>query len=780
MPTIPFIKQRDAMDCGPTCLAMVCKYYGKSISLQTLRDKTEIGKEGVNLLGINNAAESIGFRTQGVQLTYTQITKEAPLPCILHWGQNHFVVLVKIGRSLVPRDDKITIADPGKGIIKLSKEEFIQHWASSNLDGKPYGVALLLEPTPDFHNQPNEKENKLGWGMLLGYFAQQKRYIVQLFVGLLLGSLLQLIFPFLTQSIVDTGINQHNLPFIYLILAAQFMLFFGRTVVEFIRSRILLYISTKINLAILSDFWIKLMKLPLSYFDTKMTGDIIQRIGDHKRIESFLTGSALSTLFSLFNLVIFSVVLLQYNTYVFGIFCAGSLLYFFWIKIFLRYRRSLNYKQFAIAAKENTATMQLIYGMQEIKLNGAEHLRRWEWEGLQAGLFKLSFKSLSLNQYQQAGAFFINEGKNILITFFVAKSVMEGQLTLGAMLAVQYIIGQLNSPVEQLISFTQQAQDAKISLERLNEIHQMEEEEAPSISPKGGGKGEELSGELNKIIPENKTIEFKNLSFTYAGAGNEPVLKNINLIIPEGKTTAIVGMSGSGKTTLLKLLLKFYENYKGEIRVGGISTNSSSHISSAFPSPSGRIGGASSGEIEGAGTSLKYISPKYWRSNCGSVMQDGYIFNDSIAKNIAVSDDRPDYAKLLHACKVANIQAFIESLPLGFNTKIGAEGNGISAGQKQRILIARAVYKNPEFIFFDEATNSLDANNEKVIMENLSAFFKDKTVVVVAHRLSTVKHADNIVVLHNGQITETGTHEELAMRKGEYFELVRNQLELGN
>lgn len=723
------------MDCGPTCLAMVCRYYGKSISLQTLRDKTEIGKEGVNLLGINNAAESIGFRTQGVQLTYQQLTKEAPLPCILHWGQNHFVVLVKANRFLLRRDDKLTIADPGKGIIKLSKQEFLQSWASSNLDGEQYGVALLLEPAPEFYKQANEKDTKLGWGLLLGYFTQQKRYIIQLFIGLLLGSLLQIIFPFLTQSIVDTGINQHNLPFIYLILAAQFMLFFGRTIVEFIRSRILLYISTKINLAILSDFWIKLMKLPLHYFDTKQTGDIIQRIGDHKRIEGFLTGSALSTLFSLFNLVIFSVVLLQYNTYVFGIFCMGSVLYFLWIKLFLRYRRSLDYQRFAVASKENTATMQLIYGMQEIKLNGAEQLRRWEWEGLQAALFKLSFKSLSLSQYQQAGAFFINEGKNILITFFVAKSVMEGQLTLGAMLAVQYIIGQLNSPVEQLIGFTQQAQDAKISLERLNEIHQMQEEEP-------------VEKELLKQLPENKSISLNNLSFTYAGAGNEPVLKNIDLLIPEGKTTAIVGMSGSGKTTLLKLLLKFYENYQGEIKIG-----ESNH---------------------------KYISPKFWRSHCGSVMQDGYIFNDSIAKNIAVSDERPDYKKLLHACKVANIQIFIESLPLGFNTKIGAEGNGISAGQKQRILIARAVYKNPEFIFFDEATNSLDANNEKVIMDNLSAFFKDKTVVVVAHRLSTVKHADNIVVLHNGQITETGTHEELAMRKGEYFELVRNQLELGN
>ena len=749
-----------------------------------------------------------------MQLTFAQLINEAPLPCILHWGQNHFVVaspgpskggvLQFIGN--LRKRNRITIVDPARGKIVLTKKEFLQNWISSTITALPdspfppplegigeAGIALLLEPTPDFYNQQNEKENKLGWGMLLGYFAQQKRYIVQLFVGLLLGSLLQLIFPFLTQSIVDTGINQHNLPFIYLILAAQFMLFFGRTVVEFIRSRILLYISTKINLAILSDFWIKLMKLPLSYFDTKKTGDIIQRIGDHKRIESFLTGSALNTLFSLFNLVIFSVVLLQYNTYVFAIFCIGSILYFLWIKLFLRYRRSLDYKRFAVASKENTATMQLIYGMQEIKLNGAEHLRRWEWEGLQASLFKLSFKSLSLSQYQQAGAFFINEGKNILITFFVAKSVLDGQLTLGAMLAVQYIIGQLNSPVEQLIGFAQQAQDAKISLERLNEIHQMEEEEtAPSISPQGGGKGGEISGEygeLNKILPESRSISLTNLSFTYTGAGNEPVLKNINLHIPEGKTTAIVGMSGSGKTTLLKLLLKFYENYTGEIKIGASSIpqrgNKSEEQSEDYGASSLNSSQHTSllslpkhGEV--AGVRLNSISPKYWRSHCGSVMQEGYIFNDSIAKNIAVSDERPDYNKLLHACKVANIQTFIESLPLGFNTKIGAEGNGISAGQKQRILIARAVYKNPEFLFFDEATNSLDANNEKAIMENMNQFFKGKTVVVVAHRLSTVKHADNIVVLHNGEITESGTHGELAMRKGRYFELVRNQLELGN
>jgi ATP-binding cassette subfamily B protein len=633
------------------------------------------------------------------------------------------------------------------------------------------GVALLLEPSPSFYQQPDEKQTKLGWGMLLSYFAQQKKYIVQLVFGLLIGSLLQLILPFLTQSIVDTGINQHNLNFIYIILAAQFALFLGRTVVDFIRSRILLYISTKINLSILSDFWIKLMKLPLHYFDTKQTGDIIQRIGDHKRIESFLTGTALNTLFSLFNLLIFSVVLLQYNTWVFLIFCIGSLLYYLWIRIFLRYRRNLDYKRFAVASKENTATMQLIYGMQEIKLNGAEQMRRWEWEGLQAGLFKLSFKSLSLSQYQQAGAFFINEGKNALITFFVAKSVLDGQLTLGAMLAVQYIIGQLNSPVEQLISFVQQAQDAKISLERLNEIHQMPDEEP-------------AENEMLKQLPQHKSININNLSFTYAGAGNEPVLKNINLTIPEGKTTAIVGMSGSGKTTLLKLLLKFYTNYKGEIRIGHVNPKITSLISPLqsppFPPSSGFPDKGTNAVQEGPGVNFSSLSPKYWRRHCGSVMQDGYIFNDSIAKNIAVSDERPDYERLVHASKVANILQFIEGLPLGFNTKIGAEGSGISAGQKQRILIARAVYKNPEYIFFDEATNALDANNELAIMENLGAFFKNKTVVIVAHRLSTVKNADNIIVLHNGEITESGTHDELAFKKGRYFELVKNQLELGN
>ena len=756
MKTFPFFKQYDAMDCGPSCLRMISKFYGKHFSLNTLRQKSGFSREGVSLLGISEAAEDIGFRTAGVKLSFEQLIKDTKLPCIVYWGQNHFVVVTP--KSTLK---KIIIADPGEGIRELNKADFLKMWigtknhsSQQSSDQPPpfpplsgfhdngtnevqegAGIALLLEPTQEFYEQDGEKDKRLGWGMLLKYLVQYKKFLAQVFIGLGVGSLLQLIVPFLTQSIVDTGINTHNLQFIYIVLIAQFMLFFGRTVVEFIRSRILLFISVRINLSLLSAFWVKLMRLPLSFFDTKMTGDIIQRVGDHRKIESFLTGSTLNTLFSMINLVMFSVVLLMYNKHVFFIFAIGSVLYFFWIKIFLKYRRNLNYKTFDVSAKENSVTMQLIQGMQEIKLNNAEHLRRWEWENLQASLFKLSFKNLSLSQYQQAGAFFINEGKNIIITFFVAKAVLDGQLTLGAMMAIQSIIGQLNSPIEQLINFVQQAQDAKISLERLNEIHQLEDEEPNEKS-------------FVTQLPEDKSISFENLSFTYAGAGNEPVLKNINLSIPEGKVTAIVGMSGSGKTTLLKLLLKFYEDYRGGIKIG-------------------------SGD-------LKYISPRHWRRNCGSVMQEGFIFSDSIAKNIAVSDEAPNQKRLIHACKVANILSFVESLPLGFNTKIGAEGNGISAGQKQRILIARAVYKNPEYLFFDEATNALDANNEKMIMENLQEFFKGKTVVIVAHRLSTVKHADKIIMLEKGEIIEEGTHQQLTAGRKKYFELVRNQLELGN
>jgi len=723
------------MDCGPTCLRMVAKYYGRSISLNYLRNKSQYGKEGVSMLGLADAAESIGLKAIGAKLSFEQLINEAPLPAIIHWQQYHFVVLVPGSTQ-----SNLIIADPGRGLLKLNKQEFCTSWISTDESNTSKGTALLLEATPvfnelDFDEAGNTGKGKIGKVYLFNYIKEHKSYFFQIFLGLLIGSLLQVIFPYLTQSIVDTGINTQNINFIQIILAAQLMLIFSQTAIEFIRSRILLHISTRINISLLSGFWAKLLKLPMHFFDSKHPGDIIQRINDHKRIESFLTGTALNTFFSIFNLLIFSIVLLQYNFSVFLIFFCGSLLYLLWIQLFLKYRKKLDYQRFAIASKENNATMQLVYGMQEIKLNNAENTYRWQWEKLQAGLFKLNFKSLSLTQYQQVGAFFINQGKNILITFVVAKLVIDGSLTLGMMLAIQYIIGQLNAPIEQLVGFTQQAQDAKISIDRLNDIHSLEDEEPTHQN-------------FNHNLPQQKSIEIKNLHFTYPGAGNEPVLKNINVEIQQGKITAIVGMSGSGKTTLLKLLLRFYEHYKGEIAIGSLS--------------------------------YKNVSPKYWRSQIGAVMQDSFIFNDNILKNITVTNDKVDNERLLNACKTANILSYIEALPLGFYTKLGAEGKGLSGGQKQRLAIARAVYKNPHFIFFDEATNSLDANNETVILENLQQFFNGRTVVVVAHRLSTVKNADKIIVLDNGEIVEEGTHAELTFKKGKYYELVKNQLELGN
>lgn len=780
------------MDCGPTCLRIVAKHYKRSFSLQALREKTQIGKEGVNLLGISEAAEVIGFRTQNIKLDFKVLTRDALLPAILHWDQNHFVVLYKAKKN------KLFVADPAKGLITYTSIEFKQHWISDKSEGQEEGIALLLEPSPAFYNEPSEEGAKEPQGLhfknIFNYLLPYKKLVFQLLLGIGIASILQLFLPFLTQSIVDVGVNTANLHFVYIVLFAQLALFAGRLAVEFVRGWILLHISTRINISILTDFLIKLMRLPVSFFDSKHTGDILQRMNDHSRIESFLTGTSLNTLFSLLNLVVFSVVLAVFNVYIFAVFAVASILYSLWVVLFLKKRKTLDYKHFEIAAKEQGITIQLVQGMQEIKLNGVEKQMRWAWERLQAKLFGLSMKGLALNQWQQSGASLINESKNIFITFLSAKAVIDGQMTFGAMLAVQYIIGQLNSPIEQLIGFAQSWQNAKISMDRLNEIHTLEDEEpeykqlqqqlpaafarqlvggsgpSPAL-PEGKGVAstqpslfEEPAINANvleswplcdgEVLPFGKdlgwaaAISFHNVSFTYPGAGNEPVLHGINLQIPKGKTTAIVGTSGSGKTTLLKLLLKFYEPQRGEIKLGN--------------------------------TALQNISHKVWRSHCGVVMQESFVFSDTIAKNIAVGAEKIDRERLQHATEVANIKEFVESLPLGFNTKIGAEGTGISMGQKQRILIARAVYRDPQFIFFDEATNSLDANNESLILSNLSSFFKGRTVVVVAHRLSTVKNADQIIVLHKGVISERGTHGELVNLKGDYYTLVKNQLELGN
>lgn len=726
----PHYVQLDSMDCGPTCLRMIAKYYGRNYSLQSLRERSFITREGVSMLGISDAAEQIGFRTMGVRITLDQLRTEIPLPCILHWNQRHFVVCYKIKKG------KYYIADPAASRVVFNEEEFGRCWFSSSVEGKDTGTALLLEPGPDFYEREvvDEQINRK-LSFFFRYLTPYKRELSQLILGMLTVSILQLIMPFLTQSLVDTGIRDSNLSFITLILIAQLVIFIARLSVDFIRSWILLHVNTRINIALISDFLAKLMRLPLHFFDTKMVGDIIQRIGDHNRIESFMTGTSISTLFSFVNFIVFGFVLAYYDLTILGLFLLGNGLYVTWILLFMRYRRELDIKRFAQAASEQSNLFQLITGMQEIKLNNCETEKRWEWERIQVKLFKISIKGLALGQYQQLGSVFFNQTTNILISFIAARAVVSGEMTLGMMMSLTYIVGQLTSPIEQFIGFARSFQDAKISLERLGEIHQREDEE------------QTLALKVN-VLPENRTLYIEDLSFSYDGADRDYVLDHINLRIPQHKVTAVVGASGSGKTTLIKLLLGFYDPNKGSIKIGDLS--------------------------------LKNINPHVWRAHTGCVMQDGFIFSDTIAKNIAVGVEVIDKERLLHAVTVANIRDFIDSLPLGYNTKIGMEGNGVSQGQRQRILIARAVYKNPEFIFFDEATNALDANNEREIMEHLHLFYKGKTVIVVAHRLSTVRDADNIVVLDKGRVVEEGTHEELTARRGVYYKLVKNQLELGN
>ena len=727
MKKFPNYQQTEAKDCGPTCIKIIAKHYGKTINTQQLRSLSETTREGSSLLGLSDAVESMGFKSLGIKLSYNKL-KEAPLPCILHWNKNHYVVLYKI------KKDTIYISDPAHGLITFTKKEFIQSWIGNNADeNTEEGIALLVEPTPRFYSEEFEEDQKFGFSFIFKYLFKYKKFIVQLIIGLLAGSLLQLILPFLTQSIVDVGIKNQDLNFVYLILFAQLFLFIGKAALEIIRSWILLHLSTRINISLISDFFIKLMKLPISYFDVRMTGDLLQRINDHKRIERILTTSSLTVLFSFFNLIIFSLVLGFYSLQIFGVFVIGSVLYFGWVLFFFKKRKELDYKRFSQVSQEQSKVIELINGMQEIKLHNAERRMRWNWEYVQARLFKVATKSLALEQTQSVGSNFINELKNMFITILSAKLVIDGDITLGMMMAISYIVGQLNGPITQLINFMRDVQDAQISIDRLGEIHNMEDEEKPG-------------DEKITHIPENAAIKLNNISFRYTG-GLEPVLNDLSLEIPANKTTAIVGVSGSGKTTLMKLLLGFYQVDKGDIMINNFN--------------------------------LKNISPKEWRRNCGVVMQEGYIFNDSIAKNIAVGEDYVDKEKLAHAINVANISDYIEGLPLGYNTKIGSEGNGLSTGQKQRLLIARSVYKNPKFLFFDEATSALDANNEKVIMGKLNEFFSDKTAVVIAHRLSTVKNAHQIVVLDKGKIIEKGTHEELIKLNGSYYHLVKNQLDLG-
>ena len=733
MKHFPIIHQHDTMQCGIACLQMVCKYFGREYTSDSLSNLCFATTEGVSMLGINETANNLGLRTICVKTT-TSIFDKSPLPSILHWDQNHFVVLYKVKKG-----KKFYVADPGKGLVTYNLEEFKQHWISTKSNSEDKGIAMFLETTPTFFTYKMEGEEnikeKRSFRFLFGYVKKYRKYFGQIILGLIVGSLLQLVLPFLTQSIVDVGIKNQDIGFVWLILLGQLMLTVSRTAIDFIRRWLLLHISLRINISLVSDFFIKLLKLPMSFFDTKLMGDLMQRMNDHSRVNTFLTQQTLNITFAMLTFVVFSVVLFFYNKLVFVIFLLGSILYGGWMTLFLKRRKVLDYELFEQQAINNNKTYEFITSMQEIKLQDCEQRRRWEWEDTQADLFGVQMKSLKLQQTQEAGSIFINEVKNIIITVVAATAVIHGQMTLGMMLAVQYIIGQLNSPVEQLMNFFYSLQDVKISLERINEIHQMDDE-----------YGKE--GFRTSIEDKKEGIDIKNIMFKYDPHALRKTIDDVRIHIPQGKVTAIVGASGSGKTTLIRLMLGYYSVLEGQINIGN--------------------------------TNINKLNKKWWRRQCGVVMQDGVIFSESIARNIAVDDGDIDKERLLKAAEIACIKEYVMALPLKFNTKIGRDGVGLSQGQKQRILIARAVYKNPDYIFLDEATNSLDANNERSIVENLDKFYKGKTVVIVAHRLSTVKNADQIVVIDHGKVVEVGNHESLTAKRGAYYNLVKNQLELGN
>lgn len=724
----PFYRQLDYRDCGPTCLRMIAKFHGKTFSREFLRDKAGITRIGVNMAGIADAAEAIEMRTLGMRISLESLINEAPTPFIVPWRQKHFVVVYKTYKT------KIYVADPAQGLLEYSHQNFLEAWTNTS---DKTGFVLLLEPNTNFYTQEEDKTKTKGFSFLIPYLLPYKRIIYQLFLGLIVGIIIQFLLPFLMQSVVDIGVNNRDIPFIYLILIAQLVLFVTQTLVNIFREWLMLHINGRFHIKMVSDFLYKMLKLPVNFFDTRNTGEHLQRVTDLSRIQAFISSSSFNMIYSIVLFVVFGFVLAFYSFKIFLVFIIGAILYVGWTFFFLKKRAELDFRRFDEMSQSQTSLVQIINGVREIKVNNSQRKNRWKWEQVQISLFKTSMSGLKLAQYQSIGSNFINELKNIIITFLSATAVVKGEITLGMMLSIQYIVGQLNSPLGNFISFVQLWQDAKISLERLWQVHSIDDED-------------EFIQNKTKELPKNKTIYIKNLSFKYGSKSSPTVLKNLSFEIPEGKTIAIVGASGSGKTTLIKLLLKFYEPTEGSIYIGQ--------------------------------TKLKDINNDFWRMNCGAVLQETFIFNDSIAGNISESEQNEiiDKEKLRQASFISNIQEFVDRLPNKYNTELGTSGIRLSGGQEQRLMIARAVYKNPTFVFFDEATSSLDANNEKVIMENLNNFISGKTSVIVAHRLSTVKNADNIIVLENGEIVEQGTHAALTAMKGKYYELVKNQLELGN
>ena len=731
----PSYIQLDSMDCGAACLQIIAKYYGRYFSQQTMRRLCHITRNGVSLRGVSDAAEAIGFRTIGAKLTWERLAQEAMLPCIVHWNQMHYIVVYAIKKRR--GQYRVYVSDPAEGLLTYSQTQFLKSWMQPN--GNPdkqagYGIALLLAPKAAFYQEEGDAETHVGLKSLVRYLRPYRKYVIQVMFAMLTASIISMFFPFLTQAMVDTGIGSDDMSFVIMVLVAQLFLVAGQMANNMIRSWLMLHITTRISISLISDFLNKLMQLPIAFFDSKNVGDILQRIRDYSRIQTFLTSVLISMTMAGVTFIIYGIIISGYDWSILLVFAVGSMAYVGWIQLFMERRRKLDYMQFQEAASNQSTLIQLVNGMQDIKLNTCERQKRWEWEHIQAKLFRISTRSLTLGQTQEIGGTLIDQSKNVLISFLAATAVINGNMTLGAMMALQYIIGQLNAPLQQFITFTQSLQDARLSLERMDEIQQRENEE-------------DLLDSKIKDIPAHADICLQGVSFQYDGPRSPKAVKAVSLRIPSQQVTAIVGASGSGKTTLLKMLLGFYEPSEGEILL--------------------------------AGKPLGSYSIRHWRENCGVVMQDGFIFSDNIANNISISDEQPDMDKIRDAARCANIDTFIESLPMGYETRIGTEGHGLSSGQKQRILIARAIYKNAKYLFFDEATNALDANNERFIMEELNRFFKEKTVVVVAHRLSTVRNADNIVVLDRGEVVEEGTHASLIARKGAYYRLVKNQLELG-
>lgn len=721
----PVYRQLDQMDCGPSCLKMLTEFFGRKYDLEYLRQISFLQRDGASLGGLSEALSKLGIESVGIKVNFQELISEIPLPAIAHWEGNHFIIIYKVSHKF------IYVSDPAYGKLKYRHSEFISKWAGAE---EEHGVLLLVEPTEHFlDEEPPEVGQRNSLGFLLDYLKPYKRYINQLFLGLIMAATIQLMLPFLTQSLVDYGINYEDFGFINVILLSQFFLFLTRSASEVIRDWILLYISTRVNIQMLSDFLGKLLSLPVEYFESKNTGDFMQRIYDHQRIDEFLTGRGLNIPFDIFSILVFGIVLSYFHIHIALIFLTGTSLFFGWSLLFMKKKEILDNQLFDLNRKDQSLFLQIILAVSEIKLNNSENRRKGEWKLNQNSLFRIKSKILSVGQAQIKGGLFLNELTNILIIFWSAKAVITGQITLGAMLAIQFIIGSLSLPISNIINFLTDYQSARLSFDRLSEVHNQ--------TPEDNRRGYENNlptGDLN----------IRNLSFGYGTPSLPPLLNNLNITIPKGKITAIVGSSGSGKTTLLKLLLKFYIPWKGNLKVGD--------------------------------DDLRDINTSLWRSRCGVVMQDGCLFNDTIERNITESQpDIPvDRSSLRKAVEMVNLNEFIEKLPLGYQTKIGENGQLLSGGERQRILLARAIYKNPDFLFLDEATSSLDSENEKIITDNLNSFYKNRTVVIIAHRLSTVMTADQILVMNKGEIVERGNHQDLIQNKGVYHNLIKYQLKI--